>query len=75
MKLTGHEVPLSVALDQNNQWHAPGLINRTQQHQSEGLLILVAITSTCCTMQVGQGLVPTVSGDVFIDMIVTLAES
>lgn len=49
----GVEVPLSVALDSTTPLQpAEKTSNNTQHHSGNDLLILVAITSACCTLQV-----------------------
>ena len=56
----GHEVPLSVALDHDSPVLPMELLGNTSQQylamnhssNSGGLRILVAVTSTCCTLQV-----------------------
>ncbi|KAL0033279.1 hypothetical protein WJX77_001614 [Trebouxia sp. C0004] len=48
----GHEVPLSVALDRTTPVLPIEILgNQTRHPSGAGLLILVAVTSTCCTMQ------------------------
>lgn len=47
----GHRVPLSVALDQNSPWRAADSSGNMTQPNGDDLLILVAVTSTCCTVQ------------------------
>jgi len=49
----GHEVPLSVALDRTTPVLPVEILgNQTRHHSGGNLLILIAVTSTCCTMQV-----------------------
>lgn len=51
--IAGHEVPLSVALDRTTPVVPVEILGNQTGHPSGGdLLILVAVTSTCCTMQV-----------------------
>lgn len=51
---TGWHVPLSVALTQNMAVPTNGSSATVQAEASRELSILVAVTSTCCTQQVGN---------------------